>query len=116
MAGRHVVCRLFILFNLVRTDLVNAESLYKCKGGVEIYRNEKGVVYPIVLLVTMVAFFVLVEATIIYVSEFGFVTEIKDYYKKETKKLLDHIEMPEDDAEPLLDYNRNYNQDVDIYK
>ncbi|HEY4554780.1 MAG TPA: hypothetical protein VIG80_16420 [Bacillaceae bacterium] len=69
------------------------------------YRNEKGAVLPIALLIAMLAVFILVEASAIYVSERGYVTEMRNYYNRETEQLLQKMPAKEDELHVPVDYN-----------
>ncbi|MCR2820380.1 hypothetical protein [Lederbergia panacisoli] len=51
-------------------------------------RDENGAAYPVVLIVAVLSLFVIFEVTQIYISEIGFVTEMKDYYEKRIIQLL----------------------------
>lgn len=44
--------------------------------------------YPITLIVSLIVFLVILETSLIYISEYGYVTEMRDYYRKETKQIL----------------------------
>ncbi|MBS4176356.1 hypothetical protein [Lederbergia citrea] len=80
-----------------------------------IIKNEKGVVYPVALLVASIAFLVIFEASLIYVSQLGYVTEIKNYYQREIKEsLAQKSKMPKDDAHLILDYNLYIDSNVEM--
>ncbi|MBS4209613.1 hypothetical protein [Bacillus sp. FJAT-50079] len=72
-----------------------------------IIRNEQGMIYPLTLVITLITLFILIEATHIYVSEYGYVTEMKHYYESELRQLLLNIDATND----KIDYNtiRNIN-------
>lgn len=53
-----------------------------------VINKESGAVYPIVLLICSIALIILFEATLIYLSELGFVREMKEYYLNEIREQL----------------------------
>ncbi|MFK4997678.1 hypothetical protein ACI2OX_09740 [Bacillus sp. N9] len=58
-------------------------------------------IYPLTFVITLIALFIFMEATQIYVSEYRYVTEMKQYYERELRQLLLNIDAANDN----IDYN-----------
>lgn len=63
-------------------------------------KNNRGAVYPIVLILTSVTLIILFEITETYLSRWGYLQEIKAYYRNEITILLS-----EDVSIDEIDYN-----------
>jgi hypothetical protein len=51
-------------------------------------KNERGTVFPLTLLFLLIALLIAAQAVSIFVSQYGFVTEVRDYYKREGERVL----------------------------
>ena len=70
-------------------------------------KNNSGAVYPIVLLLTSVTLIILYEITETYLSRWGYMQEIKAYYRNEITILLS-----EDVSTNEIDYNNISNEEI----
>ncbi|MCJ7839319.1 shikimate kinase [Lederbergia sp. NSJ-179] len=57
--------------------------------------QQKGAIYPLVLLICSFTLLFLMEVVHIYLSEWGYVNEMQQYYKKEIKVQLQQIHSPD---------------------
>lgn len=45
-------------------------------------------IYPIVLILCSLTIFIIFEITVIYLSEMGFLLEMKEYYQRQIKEVI----------------------------
>lgn len=50
--------------------------------------KEKGAIYPIVLLICFIALVIIFEASQIYLSEIGYIREMKQFYLQEIEEQM----------------------------
>ncbi len=67
-------------------------------------QNERGAVFPTTLLFSLIAFFIMSQAAMIYVSQCGYMIEMRDYYKEESSKLLHGYFSSENESKAQLHY------------
>lgn len=59
--------------------------------------NERGAVFPLTLIIVFIALLIASQAVFIFMSQYGYVTEIRNYYKQEGERLLNEA-FPEEEG------------------
>lgn len=60
--------------------------------------NERGAVFPLTLMIVFIALLIASQAAFIFMTQYGYLTEIRNFYKQEGERLL-HEAFPEGNSE-----------------
>ncbi|MFS0643998.1 hypothetical protein [Siminovitchia sp. 179-K 8D1 HS] len=50
--------------------------------------NERGAVFPLTLMIVLIALLIASQTVFIFMSQYGYLTEIRNFYKQEGERLL----------------------------
>lgn len=59
--------------------------------------NERGAVFPLTLMIVFIAFLIASQTAFIFISQHGYLKEIRNYYKQEGERLLNETLREEDE-------------------
>lgn len=72
--------------------------------------DERGATFPTTLLLTLLTLMIVSQSVIVYISQYSFVNEMREYYKTEASKLLQMSQLNEDEYTQHLLYNKGEHQ------